>query len=50
MENRLVIRLDNPEGQNPVIIQQLVQAGGRIQFVGELRHSLEDVYLKMIGN
>ncbi|HNZ00596.1 MAG TPA: ABC transporter ATP-binding protein [Anaerolineaceae bacterium] len=50
VENRLVIRLDNPEEQNPVIIQQLVQAGGRIQFVGELRHSLEDVYLKMIGN
>jgi len=48
LENRLVIGLDHPEDQNPVIISRLVEAGAQIQFVGELRHSLEDVYLQMI--
>ena len=48
VENRLVVALDNPEEQNPVIISRLVEAGAQIQFVGELRHSLEDVYLQML--
>jgi ABC-2 type transport system ATP-binding protein len=47
-ENRLVVALDNPEEQNPIIISRLVEAGAQVQFVGELRHSLEDVYLQMI--
>lgn len=48
VENRLVISLDNPEEQNPIIVQRLVEAGAKVQFVGELRHSLEDIYLQMI--
>lgn len=48
VETRLVIGLDNPDEQNPTIITRLVEAGAQIQFVGELRHSLEDVYLQMI--
>jgi len=48
VDNKLVVSLDRPEEQNPVLIQSLVQAGAQIQFVGELRHSLEDVYLSMI--
>jgi ABC-2 type transport system ATP-binding protein len=48
VDNRLVIRLDNPEDQNPVILTHLIEAGAEVQFVGELRHSLEDVYLQMI--
>lgn len=47
-ENRMVIGLNNPESENPQIIAKLVEAGAEIQFVGELRHSLEDVYLQMI--
>lgn len=49
MENRLVIQLDNPEEQNPAIIRKLVELNADIQFVGELRHSLEDIYLEMIN-
>ncbi len=45
---RFVVGLDDPEGQNPRIIKTLVEAGAEIQFVGEVRHSLEDVYLKLI--
>ena len=48
VDNRLVVSLDDPERQNPLIIRRLVEAGAQLQFVGELRHSLEDIYLQMI--
>lgn len=48
VENRLVVGLEKPEEQNPAIIRHLVELGADIQFVGELRHSLEDIYLEMI--
>ena len=48
VENKLVVGLDRPEEENPEIVRCLVGQGADIQFVGELRHSLEDVYLQMI--
>jgi ABC-2 type transport system ATP-binding protein len=48
VDNKLVIALDDPEEHNPELIRQLVNAGANIQFVGELRHSLEEVYLQLI--
>ncbi len=50
IDNKLVVKLDNPEVQNPDVIRALVGAGADIQFVGELRHSLEDVYLELVKN
>lgn len=50
IDNKLVVNLDNPEANNPAIIRALVDAGADIQFVGELRHSLEDVYLQLVKN
>jgi ABC-2 type transport system ATP-binding protein len=50
VENKLVVSLDDPETHNPEIIRTLVGAGVDIQFVGELRHSLEDVYLQLVQN
>jgi ABC-2 type transport system ATP-binding protein len=47
---KLVINLPDPAGQNPAIVQALVAAGAQIQFVNELRHSLEDVYLSLLQN
>lgn len=47
--DKLVVALDQPEKQNPVIIRRLVEAGAEIQFVGELRHSLEEVYLSLLN-
>lgn len=47
-ENKLVVTLEDPETYNPKIIQLLVNSGAEIQFVGELRHSLEEVYLQFI--
>lgn len=48
VENSLLVGLDHPEEENPVILRKLVEAGAEVQFVGELRHSLEDIYLQMI--
>jgi ABC-2 type transport system ATP-binding protein len=48
VENKLVVTLDDPETRNPEVVRSLVSAGADIQFVGELRHSLEDVYLQLV--
>jgi len=50
IEKRLVVTLDNPEARNPEIVRTLVEAGAEVQFVGELRHSLEEVYLQLVRN
>ncbi len=50
IDNKLVVSLDDPELHNPEIIRLLVQNGADVQFVGELRHSLEDVYLQLVKN
>ncbi len=47
-EGKLVLTLDDPEGHNPDVVRALVSAGADIQFVGELRYSLEDVYLQLM--
>ena len=48
VENKIVVTLGDPDSQNPDIIRALVAAGADIRFVGELRHSLEDVYLQLV--
>ena len=48
MDNTLVVSLDNPEEQNPILVERIVAAGGAVQFVNELRHSLEDIYFSLI--
>jgi ABC-2 type transport system ATP-binding protein len=48
IEQKLVVALDDPDRDNPEIIRLLVNAGADIRFVGELRHSLEQIYLEMI--
>ena len=48
VDNKIVATLDDPEKRNPELIQELVGAGAKLQFVGELRQSLEDVYLQLI--
>lgn len=47
--DKLVMEVENPETNNADIINSIVRAGGRIQFVTEMRHSLEDVYMKLLG-
>lgn len=46
--NKLMIGVDNPEKDNPDILNAIFAAGGRIQFVTEASSTLEDVYLKLV--
>lgn len=48
MENKLVLDMDNPERDNPELVRALVAAGVDVQYVTELKSTLEDVYLKLI--
>ncbi len=48
VDNKLVVSLDDPETHNPELIRTLVAAGAEIQFVGEMRQRLEDVYLQLV--
>jgi ABC-2 type transport system ATP-binding protein len=50
VDDKLLVTLDDPEAHNPQIVRLLVEAGADIQFVGELRHSLEDVYMQLVKN
>jgi ABC-2 type transport system ATP-binding protein len=50
VDNKLVVNLEDPEQDNPAMIRTLVNAGAEVVFVGELRHSLEDVYLQLVRN
>jgi ABC-2 type transport system ATP-binding protein len=50
VDNKLVVTLDDPEAFNPEIIRILVDNGADIRFVGELRRSLEEVYLHLVKN
>jgi ABC-2 type transport system ATP-binding protein len=49
IDNKLLLSLDDPEAHNPDLIRTLVGVGANIQFVGELRHSLEDIYLQLVN-
>jgi ABC-2 type transport system ATP-binding protein len=48
VDGRLLANVQDPEGQNPVLVRALVEAGAEVQFVGELRQTLEDVYLRLV--
>jgi len=51
VDNALVFSLSNPEEENPIIVKRLVELGAEVQYVNELRVSLEDLYLDLMeGN
>jgi len=45
---RLIYEVEDPEQDNPVVVRTVVAAGGEIQFITELGHSLEEAYLNLI--
>ena len=49
VDSKLVVTLNDPESENPALVTALVEAGAQLQFVGELRRSLEDVYLHLLN-
>jgi ABC-2 type transport system ATP-binding protein len=48
IDNKLVLDMDSPEQDNPELVRAIVAAGGNVQYVTELKSTLEDVYLKLI--
>ena len=48
-DGRILVDLDDPELRNPGIVEALTKAGAKIEYVSELKRSLEDVYMKLIG-
>ena len=48
IDQKIVTTIEDPETYNPEIIRFLVSEGADVQFVGELRRSLEDVYLQLV--
>jgi ABC-2 type transport system ATP-binding protein len=48
-EGKLLIDVIDPTATNPEIVSALSKAGGSIEFVNELRRTLEDVYLRLLG-
>jgi ABC-2 type transport system ATP-binding protein len=45
----LTIQLDDPDSRNPDLVDALLGAGARVRYVERLQHSLEDVYLRLVG-
>lgn len=50
IDQKIVVTIDDPETYNPELIRIMVSEGADIQFVGELRRTLEDVYLQLVKN
>jgi len=48
VNGRLLISLSNPTRENPALIRRLVELGAEVQFVSELKVSLEDLYLDLM--
>ncbi|MGZ7096795.1 MAG: ABC transporter ATP-binding protein, partial [Methanobacterium sp.] len=46
--NVLTIDVNDPEKENPVIVDAIVKAGGHVQYVTRLSPTLEDAYLKFV--
>lgn len=46
---RLLMALDDPNSSAPEIVDVIVRAGGRILSVNPLKPSMEEIYLKLIG-
>jgi len=50
IDNKLVIDVVDPEAANPRIVNALVRSGGEVEFVNELKRTLEDVYVRLLGD
>jgi len=48
IDGRLLVSLSDPDTENPILIRKLVELGADVQFVSELKVSLEDLYLDLM--
>ena len=47
--NQISLEVTNPDDENPMIVDAIQSAGGRIQLVNVLTSSLEEVYLNLVA-
>ncbi len=45
----LSVKLDDPDQQSPALVQALSAAGASIRSVEPITHSLEDIYMELVG-
>lgn len=45
----LTVQLDDPDNQSPALVQALISAGAQIRSVEATSHSLEEVYMQLVG-
>lgn len=48
VDDRLLVSLSDPSTDNPALVRRLVELGADVQFVSELKVSLEDLYLDLM--
>jgi len=48
-EGKLLVELENPDRNNHLIVKALVDKGAQVEYVNELKHGLEDIYLRLVG-
>ena len=48
-DGALALTMPDPERDNPRLVEALVGAGAAIRYVEPMEHSLEDVYLELVG-
>lgn len=44
-----LVEVTSPDDTNPLIVRALVEQGGEVLSMGELKRGLEDVYLRLLG-
>ncbi len=49
-DRQLLVDVTDPASVNPDIVRELVRQGGQVEAMSELRRSLEDVYLRLLGD
>jgi ABC-2 type transport system ATP-binding protein len=47
--NMLTMNIGSPDQDNPLLVKALVSLGADVQYVYENKHSLEEVYFKIMG-
>ncbi|NPV06551.1 MAG: ABC transporter ATP-binding protein [Anaerolineae bacterium] len=45
----MVVELQDPDRNNPVMVSRMVEAGAQIRYVRPVEHSLEDAYLALVA-
>ena len=50
LDQTLLVKLANPDQDNPLLIKALVEAGASIRYVEEAGQSLEEIYLQTLGS